>query len=178
MSKVEDDLKVLIVPTTSTEESTDDQSNNYDGSKQIRCLMPCSVECMDNLDFDSKKIISRQGEVNVVYNLESDLDLKVKLAYENQLHKYMCLLKYGDRYQGVIRDEAARILSSTSKVINDSVVVGGESWRRQQAVHMTHRLEQLGAISLFISISFVLSRGLSKMQIYAAASIYLIYSTY
>ena len=158
MSKVEEDMKIVLFPSNANDENDNNQSSNYDGAKQIKCLMPCSVECLDNLDLDLNKVGSRQGDIGIIYKLDSDLDLIVKLAYENLLNKYKCLKQFGDWYQGVIRDEAARILSSASKVINDSVVVGSESWRRQQANDLIHRLDQLGAISLFISISLPLEK--------------------
>ena len=59
---------------------------------------------------------------------------------------------YGDRYEGIISDENLKKLHQAEKVINDTLLVSSDSWKRINFLNLMHRLDQLGAVSCVVNI--------------------------
>ena len=151
--KLENESNIVLAPDRNIgDDQYQSRGFEADGSQLIRCILPCSVDALELFEPQLRTISPRQSDIGLMYKDGANIQDLVSLAYENELFKYYSVKKFGDCFQGVIRDLQSKTLTSATKVVNDNSVVGSETWRKQQETDLYHRLEQLGSICVFISV--------------------------
>ena len=147
LKQMEDEHSILMFPSGSSNSETQLSSST---NKNITCLLPCTVACLEQLD--CRNIKSQQQSTGLLYCVEPDLSKLVPIIYENEVYKYKSLKMFGERYEGVISDISSRTLKQAEKVINDSSIVASEAWRRQNSRDYFQRVQQLGSVFIHFTI--------------------------
>ena len=149
MMQLEDDKNILIYPVGKSGAITGPEVPASVESKNITCLLPCTVQCLEYVN--SQDVKSQQQGCGLMYTLNFDISKLVSLIYENEVNKYASLKLFTDRYEGVILD--SRTLKHAEKVVNDGSVLGSDKWRGKNSRDYFHRINQLGSVCLHIEIS-------------------------
>ena len=149
MMKMEDQNNILIYPVGINGASFGVNVSASETDKNITCLLPCTVQCLDFLDCQNVK--SQQQSVGLMYTKNPDLSKLLPLLYQNEVNKYKGIKLFGDRYEGTILD--SKTLKHAEKVVNDSAVVGSDKWRGKTDRDFFNRLNQLGSVCLYVEIS-------------------------
>ena len=121
------------------------------GNSLVTCILPCSIECLNFIDSQTFK--SRENNIGAMYQVNTDLVNLLNLIYENEVHKYKQLKNKGDRFEGIIGSLSSGVLESAHKVVNDSLLTGSESWRRIQYLNLQPRIQQIGSLCVYVSVS-------------------------
>ena len=152
MMQLEDEENILIYPVGRSGVMMGTPVRAQERTKNITCLLPCTVQCLEFLD--SENVKSQQHSTGLMYSVNYDLSKLVSLVYENEINKYMALRLYGDRYEGIIMD--SQTLQQAEKIVNDASLVGSDKWRAQNSRDFFNRINQLGSVCLHVQISIPL----------------------
>ena len=149
MMQMEGQNKILIYPVGNNGASCGVDVTASVTVRNITCLLPCTVQCLDFLDCQNVK--SQQQSVGLMYTISPDLSKLLPLIFQNEVSKYKGIKMFGDRYEGTILD--SKTLKHAEKVVNDSAVVGSDKWRGKNNRDFFNRLNQLGSVCLHVEIS-------------------------
>ena len=145
--RLESENKVLYAPLgqVGSSEHINPIVVESDLMKNITFLLPSNIESLKFFEVKS----SKKQNVGIIYKLGVGFSEIYSIIYETEYSKYKNLKIFGDRYEGTISDEGT--LTQADKVINDSSIVASDSWKRISYLNLTHRLEQLGAVSFVVT---------------------------
>ena len=148
--RLENESQVLFMPVRSDMEviENSDNNENVEVNKNITCLLPCSIECLES----TRAKYSKQDGPGIIYKLNVPYSKLFTIIYNSEWSKYQNLKLFSDRYEGSVSEGNARTLNQAERVVNDASIVASDAWTRINILNITHRLEQLGAVCCFINI--------------------------
>ena len=145
---------VIFVPPSSHEGDDTADAIEY-GSQMEKVFFPCNVQAL-NMYPENQTIKKCSVSPSLIYKIGPVSEEVVSAMYENQLQKYH-QAKKGDKFSGVIKDNARKLLSSAERVVLDHVIVGSDTWVKIEARNKIHKIEQFGSIFCNFSISVPVS---------------------
>ena len=148
--RLENENQVLYMPVERDVEviENQDEIENVEVNKNITCLLPCSIECLES----TRVKHSKQYGPGIIYKLNVAYSKLFTIIYSSEWSKYQNLKLFSDRYEGSVSEGNARTLNQAERVVNDASIVASDAWTRINILNITHRLEQLGAVCCFINI--------------------------
>ena len=145
--------KTIFAPSALFTQNVDlnQSSSHHETTSTIVCIFPATLEALHHMPTDAVKC--RSGDAGIIYRLNPNIENIFAIAYENELHKFKVAKYFGDRFQGSLKEGHDKSLASVSRVAQDHLIVGSDSWARVERDINFRRMDQNGTICFWVSVS-------------------------